>query len=309
MQAKQGRLWAHLTLVVQSFIIGLSFYFLKVGLRFTGNDAFDVVAYRFSAAVVGVLALWVFGIGRPTGIAKRDWLAILGVSVTYPVLFFWLQTVGVAHTSASVSGMLYAITPVITLIGAAIFIRERASLWQMVGIAISIAGLAYMIFGGGATGGGTTSVLGAVYILLSVVALAAYFITVRKVSQRVDAMKLTCAMLVVGGIVFNVVSLIRHAHAGTMEAFIAPLGSAEFIWASLYLGLLSSLFASWVSNFALIWLPAATVSVYNNVIPVGAVLGGYFLLGETILPYQLIGTLIVIAGVSLVLFGPQPKAK
>lgn len=298
---------AHASLVVQSFIIGLSFYFLKVGLKYTGNDAFDVVSYRFTAALVGVLALWAFGVGRPTGIGRRDWLSILAVSITYPVLFFWWQTLGVANTSASISGMLYAITPVVTLIGAAIFIRERTSIWQMVGIGISIVGLAFMVFWGNGDGAGSTTLLGAIYILLSVGALAAYFITVRRVSQRVDAMKLTCAMLVVGAIVFNIVSIVRHARTGSIMGFFTPMGSTEFIWASLYLGLLSSLFASWVSNFALKWLPAAMVSVYNNVIPVGAVLGGYFLLNERIYQHQLLGTLIVIIGVSLVLFSPQGK--
>ncbi len=309
MKAQQLRALSHLALVVQSFIIGLSFYFLKVGLGYTGNDAFDVVAYRFSAALLAIVVLWILGVGRPTGIGGRDWIAILGVSVTYPVAFFLLQTLGVAHTSASVSGMLYAITPVVTLLGAALFIGERASLVQMVGIAISVGGLAYLILGGGSEGQGQTSFLGALYILLSVVALAAYFITVRKLSQRVDAMKLTCAMLAVGAVVFNIISVTRHASAGTMGAFFEPLGHMDFIWASLYLGVLSSLVASWISNFALIHLQASMVSVYNNVIPIAAVIGGYFLLGERLLDFQLIGTLVVIVGVCLVLFGPQAKAR
>ncbi|PIE84547.1 MAG: hypothetical protein CSA07_00365 [Bacteroidia bacterium] len=309
MRASQGQVLSHVALVIQSFIIGFSFYFLKVALASAGNDAFDVVAYRFSAALLAVVLLWVVGVGRPTGIGARDWLSILGVSMTYPVVFFLLQTVGVAHTSASVSGMLYSITPVITLLGAALFIGERASRVQMVGIGISVLGLAYLILGGGTEGAGQSSLLGVLLILLSVVALAAYFITVRRLSQRVDAMKLTCAMLVVGAVVFNIISIARHASSGTMGAFFTPLGHMDFIWASLYLGVVSSLVVSWISNFALIHLQASMVSVYNNVIPIAAAIGGYFLLGEQLFDFQLIGTLVVIVGVCLVLFGPQAKPR
>jgi drug/metabolite transporter (DMT)-like permease len=64
-----------------------------------------------------------------------------------------------------------------------------------------------------------------------------------------------------------------------------------------YLGVFPSVVALILYNRAVAILGASQASVYLNFLPVGTMLGAYFLLGETITAMQILGAVVVIAGV------------
>lgn len=287
---------AYIGLVLATLIIGLSFIFVKIGLRYAG--AMDLLAHRFTAAAISIVILWIFGFIKLPRFSFKKAKSLLLLSLFYPLLFFALQTFGLQHSTASEAGIIFAATPIITLIAASFFLKEKTTWLQKIGIVLSIVGILYIIYFTGDMSGSTT-IKGVILLLLSVFAVVTYYILGKVVSARFSAMEITIWMTMLAFIVFNGFSLSGHIQNHTLREFFNPLFHTEFLWAVLYLGVLSSMVTALFTNFALIQIPASQIAVFNNLSPLISIAGGIFILGETLFTYHIIGGISVIAGVAM----------
>ena len=117
----------------------------------------DFLAIRFSIAAVLMVALF----WRPLrALSRRDWIASLLLGGLYGSAQI-LQTIGLAHTEASVSGFVTGTYVVLTPIFTAVLLRERvpASTWYAV--LLATGGLAVLSLRGLAVGIGEGLTLGA----------------------------------------------------------------------------------------------------------------------------------------------------
>lgn len=285
---------AYIGLILMTAIIGLSFIFVKIGLRYAG--AMDLLAHRFTAAALSILLLRVFGIIKLASFSLKKARSLLILSLFYPLLFFSLQTFGMEHSSASEAGIIFATTPIITLLAARIALKERTTLAQKAGIIMSIAGVLYIIFFTENVPG-STSLKGLLLLLLSVFSVVAYYVLGKKVSVKFSAMEMTIWMTILAFLVFNGWSITSHIQNNSLNQFFNPLIQKQFLWAVLYLGVLSSMLTAFLTNFALAQIPASQIAVFNNLSPLIAIAGGILILGETLYIYHIIGGLLVLAGV------------
>lgn len=296
-QIKQRQ--AYLGLILITVIIGLSFIFVKIGLRYA--NAVDLLAHRFTAAAISIVLLWIFGFVKLPRFSFKKIKSLLLLSLFYPLLFFALQTFGLQHSTASEAGIIFATTPIITLIAASIFLKEKTTLLQKIGIILSIAGILYIIY---YTGGvsGSTSLKGVLLLLLSVFAVVVYYVLGKVISANFSAMEITVWMTLLAFIVFNGFSVVSHIQSHTLNQFFSPLLHAEFLWAVLYLGVLSSMITAFLTNFALSQVPASQIAVFNNISPLISIAGGILILGETLFAYHIIGGVLVLTGVAMTVF-------
>ena len=285
---------AYLGLVLMTSIVGFSFIFLKIGLRFAG--AMDLMAHRFTAATISLVLLWIFGLIKIPPFSRKKAKSLFILSLFYPLLFFTLQTFGMEHSTASEAGIIFATVPVITLLAARIFLKEKTTILQKIGITLSIAGILFIIYNTGNLSGETT-LKGVLLLLLSVLSVIAYYVLGKKISANFSAMEITVWMTILAFLVFNAWSITSHIQSNTLSQFYAPLAQKEFLWAVLYLGVLSSMLTSFLTNFALRQIPASQIAVFNNLSPVIAIAGGILILGETLFAYHIIGGVLVLAGV------------
>jgi len=91
--------------------------------------------------------------------------------------------------------------------------------------------------------------------------------------------------------------VVRHLAAGTIGDFFMPLRAPDFVLAILYLGVLSTLVSSMITNFILSKLEAAKMSVFSNLGTLITMAAGVFLLKEEMFNYHIIGSVLIIAGV------------
>lgn len=301
---KQHR--AYIGLILATLIVGLSFIFVKIGLRHAG--AMDLLAHRFTAAVISTVLLWAFGVIKLPKVSFKKAKSLLLLSLFYPLLFFALQTFGLQHSTASEAGIVFALTPIITLIAASFFLKERTTLLQKIGIVLSIAGILYIIyFRGGAHG--SSNLKGVILLLLSVLALVVYYVLGKKTTAKFSAIEITVWMTMLAFIVFNTFSIATHIQNHTLNHFFSPLVNMEFLWAILYLGVLSSLLTAFFTNFALANIPASQIAVFNNLSPLISIAGGILILGETLYAYHIIGGILVILGVAMTVFFKSKSLK
>ena len=301
---KQGQ--AYLGLILVTLIVGLSFIFVKIGLRYSG--AMDLLAHRFTAAAFSIALLWIFGFIKLPPFSFKKAKSLLLLSLFYPMLFFALQTFGLQNSTASEAGIIFATTPIITLIAASFFLKEKTTLLQKIGIVLSIAGILYIIYFTGNISGSTT-LKGLFLLMLSVFALVVYYVLGKVVSANFTAMEITVWMTLVAFFVFNGFSIFSHVQNNTLSQFFNPLVHMEFLWAVLYLGVLSSMVTAFLTNFALTQVPASQIAVFNNLSPLVSIAGGILILNETLFSYHLIGGLLVLLGVAMTVFFKYQKQK
>ncbi len=285
---------SYIGMALSMLIIGLSFVFVKMALKYASPS--DVLAHRFTAAAVCMAAVCAVGRTGIPHISKHQTGQLLLLSVFYPFLFFALQTAGLQYTTASEAGILSAVMPVLTLIAAALLLKEKSTWGQVAGIVVSIGGILYIFYKNGVAVQ-TESLKGNLFIIACVLANVAYYILGRRINKGFKAADITFFMMLAACVVFNAMALFQHSANGDMGAFLKPLIHGEFVFSVLYLGVLSSLVTSLFSNYALSAIPASQVAAFTNLSPIVTIVGGALILDEQLQTYQIVGGLLVIAGV------------
>lgn len=284
---------AYSAAISYAIIIGLSFMFVKLTL--TVATPLDILAHRFTIAVVVATIILLFK-KESIKISKRDLGVISLLAIFYPTLFFGFQVFGLAHTTSSEAGIIQATVPAFTLIFASIVIKEISTHAQKIFICLSVLGVIYMMFMSGG-GGDHTSLLGGSLILLSALSTSLYQVLARKLTQQFSLFTITYVITVFGFIAFNGLALTNHLLNGTVRQFVQPFWHLDFVLAILYLSILSSLGTSYLANYALSKLQAAQMSVFNNLATLITILAGIFFLQESFHYYHAIGTCLIIAGI------------
>lgn len=284
---------AYAAAIGHTFITGLSFMFSKIGLEY--STPWDLLAYRFTASFIAIMipvALkWI-----SLDLTREKIRKILPLALFYPLSFFALQTFGLQHLSSSEASILLASMPVFTLLLAAYFLEEQTSLLQKLSVMISVAGVIFITLNKG-TSLDFSNIKGITMILLSALSFSAYSILVKKLARNFTILEMSCIMIVISFIFFNTMSLGRHLINGTAGSFFAPLSETGFIAAFVYLGVLSSLVTSLLTNFALSKIDASRMCVFTNLSTVISIIAGVVFLKENIYFYHIIGSLMIIGGV------------
>ncbi|TYR81397.1 DMT family transporter [Priestia megaterium] len=284
---------AYYAAISYTLIIGFSFMFVKIAL--TAASPLDTLAHRFTIAFFVISAFVLFRKNQ-VSIKIKDVLPILPLALLYPVLFFTFQAFGLVYTSSSEAGIIQATIPIFTLILAALFLKEHSSSWQKLSIFLSVSGVIFIFMMNGLNVE-AYNVKGAVLILLSALASASYNILARKLTKQYPLITLTYVMTFFGFITFNGIAIVNHLMEKSLSSFFSPFSSIEFIVSVIYLGVLSSLCTSYLSNYALSKLEASKMSVFSNLATLVTIIAGVIFLNETIKFYHIIGAALILAGV------------
>jgi len=296
MQKKEKLAYAGLSLM--TLITGLSFIFMKIGLMYT--NPYDLLAHRFVIAFLTIIILTLLKIIKLPKIKLKDWISLLGVSLFYPSLFFLFQSLGMEHSSASDAGIIFAFLPILAFISGSIFLKETTSLLQKIGVFLSVSGVIFIFTHRDNIE--NQNIISVFFLICSVVSMLIYLISGKRIMRSHNSISLTALMVTIGFISFSTISIFRHISNGTISLVFEPFLCSNFIYSVLYLGILSSVLTSFFSNYALIYIPASKISIFSNLNPIIAIIGGIFILDEIFTWTDIIGSALVLLGVLLVLF-------
>ena len=274
-------------------IIGFSFLFTKLAL--SAASPLDILAHRFTFAFGGMVLLSVLGLVR-VHYSVRRLLRILPLALFYPLLFFSFQTFGLRYASSSEGAILSASAPIFILILARLVLKEGTNTLQKLSVLLSVSGVIYItLMKGAAIEGGNARGIG--LLLLSNLALAGYTVLARILTREFSNMELTVAMVTISFVAFNGLAISSHLQAGTLATFFAPLRKGSYLVAVTYLGILSSLLSSLLTNFVLSRMQASRMSVFSNLATVISIAAGVFFLKEEIHYYHIVGSIFIVGGV------------
>ena len=153
----------------------------------------------------------------------------------------------------------------------------------------AIGGVALISVGGAVM----VSALGMLFLLLTMLSDTLYYGISHDAAKRFTPFEMTYVMFSVGMAVFIPVALLQ---AGGLDSpmITAPLQSGGFWLAVLYLGLLSSVLAYGLLNFANSHLSVSETSLFSNVTTVVSVLAGVVLLKEPFSIWQMLGVAVIL---------------
>ncbi|WP_312652451.1 DMT family transporter [Proteiniclasticum sp.] len=284
---------AYLAAVSMAVIIGFSFLANKVTL--TTASPWAVLAHRFTFSFLALIILKMFGFFK-FRLKKEEILSILPLSLFYPLLFFSLQILGLQKVFSSEAAIIQATTPLLTMLLAAVILKEKTKSMQKIFMLISLSGVIYISVMKG-TDLSRGSLAGYVLLLLSSLSSAANIVLIRKKIRDHSFLKLTSVAITAGFIIFSTINVIMHLAEGRINDYFTPLMTPSFLIGVMFLGILSTLGTSLLSNFALTRLEASRMSIFNHLGTVISILAGVLILKETLEGFKIIGAVLIIIGV------------
>jgi drug/metabolite transporter (DMT)-like permease len=245
-----------------------------------------------SAFLVALLARsgaeTVRGLG-PESVRAFVTLGVLGLSLSTQ-----LSYVGYAYTTAANAAILQAATPVLVALGARVYLGERLRRRQQVGVAVSTLGVLVVITDGRLWMLRLEQLrLGDFVTLVGLVAWMAYTVYGRRVILTHSPALTTTAAYVAGTCVLVAEAVL------TAPLFPRPLLTSGRAWSVvLYHALLGAVAHIWWYR-AVERVGASRAAVFMNIPPIVGVVMATTLLAEPVGVWEILGTLLVLAGVAL----------
>lgn len=291
MEKRTYRVSPYLTGVGYALIFGFSFMASKVALRHA--SPFQMVGIRYGIAALMLILLWAMKIIQVKLSWKQFWM-VLPIAVLQPVLYAIGETYGVAYTSSSMAGTVTASVPVVTAFLAAVLIKEKLNGRQILFVVLSFLGILIIsVFS--LTLESENMALGLLFLGLAVVAASLYHVLARKATRVVSPTSVTFVMVVFSGVVFSAAGLFESAAKG--YDYLAPFAETEFIIAIFFLSVFTVNIALFLMTYTVTYITASQNAMFANLVTVIAIVAGAVFLKEQILPYQIIGSVMIIAGV------------
>lgn len=278
-------------------LFGFSYLFTKNAT--VSASALALMGWRFLIAII------VMGICTAIGVVKinlkgKNLKPLLIVALLSPILYFVGETFGISLTSASESGAFLACIPVASVIASTLILKNKPTKQQTAGILVTLVGVLITVFAAGSSS--SFSVLGYVMLFVAVIAYALYSVFVEKAANYSSA-EVTVVMLAAGAVVFSFASIVEALITGSIGSLFAlPFRDAGFLIAVLYQGIGCSVLAFFLSNLAISKIGVNRTSSFIGVATVVSIIAGVLILHEQFSVFQIIGAMIIIAGVYIANF-------
>jgi drug/metabolite transporter (DMT)-like permease len=288
MQERRTALLATFGLLLVTACWGSTFFLIKDLLDRV--PVLDFLAVRFAIATVTLVVIFPRALGRLSPVARRQ-AVVLGVLYGMAQI---LQTEGLAHTPASVSGFITGMYVICTPLLAAPLLRQRIDAWTWGAVLLAFCGLAVLTLSGLSIGyGEALTFVAAVLYALHIVGLGAW-------SKPGDAVGLTIIQLsVITAMCFVVTA---------PDGLVLPSTPAD--WASVvYMAVFAAGLALALQTWAQAHLAPTRSAIIMSMEPVFAAFFAVLLGGEDLTVRMLVGGAMVFSAMLIVEVGPRRKVE
>ena len=286
MSGRRTTLLATLTLLAVTATWGSTFFLIKDLLDRV--PTLDFLAVRFAIASVLMVAVAPKALARLTRDSRRHALVLGGLYGVAQIL----QTTGLAHTPASVSGFVTGLYVVFTPLFAALLLRTRITALTWAAVALATAGLGVLTLDGLSIGyGESLTLVSAMLYALHIVGLGAW--------SRPDQ---ALGMSILQIIMVSVVCLV----ATVPDGIVLPATTGDWL-AVLYMAVFAGALAMLGQTWAQAHLSPTRSAVVMSMEPVFAAFFAVLLGGESLEARMLLGGAMVLTAMLLVELRPTRK--
>lgn len=270
--------------------------FVKLAFQTTGVDAITLLSLRmlFSLPFYLFAAWLVTKKENVQPLSKKEWwlIGLLGIFGYYLSSYF--DFIGLQYVSAGLERLILFLYPTFAVLINTFFFKTKLGKVQIAALLLTYLGIGIAYFGEWQTDTSNPGFyFGSFMIFLCAVTYSFYLVGTGRMVQRVGVTRYTAyAMLAAtAGIFINF--LVTHSVQSI------PF-SVRLTGYGLALAIVATVLPSFLMSNGMKRIGSNNVSIITSIGPVSTILQAHFFLGERILPAQIAGTILVIAGVILI---------
>lgn len=257
-----------------------------------GADPATVLSLRFSFALpFFVLAALATSRGR-AALPRRDWAKIVGLGVVGYYGASALDFYGLLYISAGLERLILFVYPTLVVLMGALLFGTPITRRIVVALLLTYAGVALAVKTETAGVGGEQLWLGVSLVFVGTIAYAGYLVGGGQLIPRLGAVRFTSLALIVA----TLAMLVHFAVVGGSFFGHSPL---VYVY-GIVLGLVCTVLPVFLLAEGIRRIGAGPASIIGAVGPVSTIALAHFALGEPVHALQLVGTVLVLVGATVV---------
>ena len=285
---------------LKNAIYGSSVYFTASLTQST--DVLDILSLRF---LLSLVVLWFLkslkvlkiNVGIKDFFRKASYSGglknLLLAALFEPILYMLFETLGISMTTGITAGVILSLSPISACIAESVLLKEKNTTLQKFFLALGIVGVIYIALKTPSTGGKDTP-LGIIFMFLAVMTGSLFCVFSRKSSKSFTTMEITYITCMLGALSFNAVNIIRHLAYGNILNYFSPYMNTENMIGFIFLSVISTILATGMNNFALSAMKISTMAAFGGVSTLVTIFIGVAVCGEKLMPYHIIGLILIV---------------
>lgn len=258
---EKTKIQGHAAVLMANVIFGLGVPVTKLLL----DQWVSPMAYMATRCIGAAVIFWAISLFLPKErVERRDLMVIMAGGLLGFVISQTLTAWALSFTGPVYFSLIATLTPVATMLCAALLIGEKMTRRGVAGVLVGIAGAMLLVLMGWQSGHGTNDLLGIGLAFLSLLTWAVYLIITRKVSSKYSAvtqMKWVFLVSTVAVLPFSWGDLQGARLYGEAWQWSGALEMAFIV-------VFATVAGYFAIPFAMRYLQATTVSVYTNLQPI-----------------------------------------
>jgi len=218
----------------------------------------------------------------------RELKLMFGISILQPFLYFIGESIGLAYVSSTLASVIISTIPLFSPIAGGLFLKERVSKMNYLGIVVSVVGVIMVILQDDFAF--SHSPIGLILLFMAVAVAIVYSVFVVKLS------KYNAYTIITYQNIFGIFLFMPLFFIFDYSKFITIVPERETIMALVQLSIFASSFAFMLFTYGIQKLGVSKATAFSNLIPAFTAVFAYFLLGEKLSYINLLGLVLVIAG-------------
>jgi len=281
--------------IVGAILFSTKAIIVKKAFADTGIDALTLLVLRmvFSLPFFLVAAFLISSKAGNVKMTQKQWLQLLALGISGYYLSAYFDFTGLQYISAGLERLILFLYPTFVLLINRIFFKQIISRTQMLALFLTYAGIAIAYFNEMQVD--TTNPYffwGSFLIFACSITYAIYISGSGKVIPFIGAAKFAAYSMLVATAVLFLHFIIRSDYSGVSEA--------QGMWKyGLLLAIMATVIPTFMLSAGLSRIGSNNVAIISGIGPVSTILQAHWILDEKIHMGQIVGTIMVIAGVLL----------
>tara|TARA_R110001583_G_scaffold41483_3_gene131998 strand:+ start:5732 stop:6610 length:879 start_codon:yes stop_codon:yes gene_type:complete len=249
---------------------------------------------RWALALIILLPFLIPRLIKHKAVILTNWKILTILSIFSVTCFNTFIYIGLTNTNASNATILQSAIPIFILILSALWLKERVSIQQWLGVTISLIGVLMLITQGKLSNLLSLSFnLGDIYILVGVLSWAIYSILLRWRPAELDGFTFFGVTVLLGTIILMPFSVGEFYFANTI------VWESKITYTVAYMAIFPSILAYIFWNKGVADLGAVKAGLFIHLMPLFGLLLSSLFLNEKIYTFHIVGILLIFSGIYL----------
>ncbi|QOY35435.1 DMT family transporter [Anaerobacillus isosaccharinicus] len=289
----------YLLLIFATFFWGTNFVFSRIIVE--EIPPFQLSVMRWVTASFVFLPFVFKELKQNIGVMKENWRALLLLGVTGIAGFNTLLYIGIQYTNSISASLVNSISPLLIVLLAVFFLKEKLLPIQYIGVIVSFIGVAIVV-----TGGSLETLLtltfnkGDLIVFAAVISWSIYSILMKKFGVNLPKRSTFIITMYIGILVLIPFALFERTYQPVSLTSL----SIEMIFGVIYLGIFPSIISFICWNEGVMQVGPGKTSNYLHLIVLFTTILAILVGGETLTLTQISGGFFILTGV-LVASNPQ----